>query len=117
DAVHELGSRAREERREALVLLLVVDDRALEVSREDVAHDPHRQVRLLEHERRRRALLGPLLEDLVELVEVLDLPLEVLARGAAGRRADDRSAAAEIELRRSPAELVALRVLEPARDA
>ena len=44
----------REERDEPVVLLLVVDDRALEVLGEDVAHDADREVGLLEDERRRR---------------------------------------------------------------
>ena len=64
DAVDELGRGAAEERDEPVVLLLVVDDRALEVLGEDVAHDADRQVRLLEDERRRaarsrRAARGP----------------------------------------------------------
>ena len=86
DAVDELGRGAGEERDEALVLLLVVDDRALEVGGEDVAHDADREVGLLEDERRRRRGLDALLEDLVELEEVLQLALEVLALGARARR-------------------------------
>ena len=38
------------------MLLGVVDDRALELGRVDVAHDTDRQVGLLEDERRRRRL-------------------------------------------------------------
>ena len=48
DAVDQLGRGAREERHQPVVLPLVVDDRALEVLGEDVAHDTHAEVRLLE---------------------------------------------------------------------
>ena len=58
DALDQLGGGAREERHEPVVLLLVVDDRALEVLGEDVAHDAHRQVGLLEDEVRRLGLLA-----------------------------------------------------------
>ena len=100
-----------------MVLLGVVDDRALEVGGEDVAHDADRQVGLLEDERRRRRLLDALLQHLVELEQVCELALEVPAGGAVGRGADDRPAAAEVELLGLRAQSRALRVLEPARDA
>ena len=77
DAVDELGRGAREEGHQPVVLLLVVDERALEVGREDVAHDADREVGLLEDELRRGGLLDALLQDLVELEEVLQLALEV----------------------------------------
>ena len=53
----------------------------------------------------------------MELEEVLQLALEVGLLRADGRRSDDRSALLELELRGLLAELVALLVLEPARDA
>jgi hypothetical protein len=82
DALDELGRGAREEGDQALVLLGVVDHRALEVLGEDVAHHAHRQVGLLEDQARRGRRLDALVEDLVELEEVLQLALEVLALGA-----------------------------------
>src|SRR4051812_37240532 len=77
DALHQLGRGAGEERDQAVVLLLVVDERALEVGGEDVAHDAHGEVGLLEDERRRGRLGDALVEDLVQLEEVLQLALEV----------------------------------------
>ena len=61
--------------------------------------------------------LDALLQHLVELEQVLQLALEVRALGALGRGADDRAAAAEVELLGLLAQAVALLVLEPARDA
>ena len=100
-----------------MVLLLVVDDRALEVLGEDVAHDAHRQVRLLEDQRRRRRRLDALLEDLVELEQVLQLALEIRSLGAVRRGPDDRAAATQIELLGLLAKPVALAVLQPAGHA
>ena len=117
DAVDELGRGAREERDEALVLLGIVDDRALEVLGEDVAHDAHREVGLLEDEARRGRLRDALVEHLVQLEEVLQLALEVLARRAAGGGADDRAAAAQVQALRLAAQALALLVVEAARDA
>src|SRR3954451_21447540 len=117
DAVDELRRRAAEERDEPVVLLLVVDDRALEVLGEDVAHDADRQVRLLEHERRRGRGLDALLEDLVELEQVLQLALEVLALGARRGGADDRAAAVEVEPLGGAAQTLALLVVEALGDA
>ena len=100
------------------MLLGVVDDRALEVRGEDVAHDADREVGLLEDQRRARVrLLDALLEHLVELEQVLQLALEVRARGAVRRGADDRAAAAQVELLGLLAQALALLVVEPARDA
>lgn len=113
DAVDQLGRGAREERDEPLVLLLVVDDRALEVVGEDVAHDADREVRLLEGEIRRLRLLDAVAQHVVELEEVLHLALEVLAPGAEGRSADDRAAALQVESCGFLAQAVALLVREP----
>ena len=60
-----------------MVLPLVVDDRALEVLGEDVAHDTHRKVRLLEDQGGRGRVRHALLQDLVELEQVLQLALEI----------------------------------------
>ena len=100
-----------------MVLALVVDDRALEVLGEDVAHDTHREVRLLEDQGGRRRVRHALLRDLVELEQVLQLALEIRSLGAVRRRPDDRAAAAQIELLGLLAEPVALLVLQPARHA
>ena len=100
-----------------MVLLGVVDDRALEVLGEDVAHDAHGEVGLLEDQRGRLGLLDALAQHLVELEEVEQLALEVGPLGAVGRRADDRAAAAEVELLGLLAQAVALVVVEAARDA
>ena len=62
-------------------------------------------------------VLDALLEDLVELEQVLQLALEIRPRGAVRRRADDRAAAAQVELLGLLAKPVALLVLQPARDA
>jgi hypothetical protein len=102
---------------EPVVLARVVHDRLLELAREDVARHPHRQVGLLEHHRRSGGVLAALLEHVVELVQVLDLALEVLARCALSRGANDHPALAEVDLLRGSAQTVALLVLEPARDA
>ena len=100
-----------------MVLLGVVDHRALEVGGEDVAHDADREVGLLEDQRRRVGLLDALLEHLVELEQVLQLALEVRALRAVRGGADDRAAAAEVELLGLLAQAVALLVLEAPRDA
>ena len=110
DALDQLRAGALEERDEAVVLLLVVDERALEVGAEDVAHDAHGEVGLLEDHRGRGGLGGALAEDLVELEEVLDLALEVLLLGARGGRADDRAAALQVEALGLLAQPVALLV-------
>ena len=89
----------------------------LEVLGEDVADDADREVGLLEDHVRRGRLGDALLEHLVELEEVLQLALEVLALGPLGRGADDRAAAAEVELLGLLAQALALLVLEPPRDA
>ena len=99
------------------MLLLVVDDRAVELAGEDVARHAHRQVGLLEDHRRGGRLLGPLLEHVVQLVQVLDLALEVLALGALRRGADDRAALAEVHLGRRLAQPVALLGVEAAGHA
>ena len=100
-----------------MVLLGVVDDRALERLGEDVAHDADREVGLLEDERRRRRLGDPLLEHLVQLEQIQQLALEVGALGALGGGADDRAGALQVELRGLLAQPLALLVVEPARDA
>jgi hypothetical protein len=116
-ALDELGPGAREEGGQALVLLVVVDERALEVGGEDVAHHADREVGLLEDHRRGDGLVGPLLEHLVELVQVQQLALEVLARGALRRRADDRAGAVQVEALDLLAQALTLLVVQALGDA
>ncbi len=97
------------------MLLAVVHERLLELSGEDVARDAHGQVGLLEDHRRRGRLLAALLEHVVELVQVLDLAIEVLALRPLRRGAHDCAAAAEVDLAGGLAQPVALLVVEPAR--
>ena len=99
------------------MLLGVVDHRALEVGGEDVAHDAHRQVGLLEDERRRMALGHALLQHLAELEQVDELALQVGALGPLGGGADDRSPALELEPGRLLAQPLALLLVQAPRDA
>ncbi len=99
------------------MLLLLVDDRLLELAREDVARHSHREVGLLEDHRGRLRLLPALLEHVVQLVQVLDLALEVLALRALRGGADDHAALAHVDLLGGAPHAVALLVLEPARHA
>jgi hypothetical protein len=117
DALHQLGRGPGEERHQPVVGVLVVDDRALELGGEDVADHAHRQVGLLEDHRRRLGLLHPLLQHLVELVEVAQLALEVDPLGALGGGAHDHAAARDVELGHLLAQARPLLVVEPARHA
>ena len=117
DALDQLGGGAREERHEPVVLLLVVDDRPLEVLGEDVAHDPHREVGLLEDHRRRLGVLHALHQHLVQLVQVEQLALEVRPLGAVRGGADDHAALADLELGGLAAQALALLVLQAPRHA
>ena len=99
-----------------MVLLLVVDDRTLEVLAEDVAHDTDREIRLLEDQRGRRRLPYALLEGFVELEQVLQLALEIRPRGAVRRGANDRATASQVELLGFLAKPVALLVLQSRRE-
>ncbi len=100
-----------------MVLLGVVDDRALEVLGEDVAHDTHRQVGLLEDQIGRLGLGHAFDEHLVQLVQVLQLAFEVLALGPVRGGPDDRPAAAEVEFGALAAQPLALGVFQAPRDA
>ncbi len=99
------------------MLARVVDDRALELLGEDVAHHAHRQVGLLEDHGRRGGLLGALGQHLVQLVQVLDLALEVGLLRALGGGADDGAAVAELEALGGLAQPVALLVVQAPRHA
>src|SRR5690348_15841298 len=100
-----------------MVLLGVVEDRALEVRAEDVALHADREIGLLEDQCRRGRLAHALLQGLVELEQVLQLALEIRPRRAVRRRADDRATASQIKLLGLLAQPVALLVLQPPRDA
>jgi hypothetical protein len=97
DLVDEVRRGATEEGGQSLVLLLVVDDRTLEVGGEDVPHDADRQVGLLEDERRGAGFLDALLQHLAELEQVEHLPFQVGPHRALGRGADDRAAAPQVQ--------------------
>ena len=99
-----------------MMLARVVDDGPLEVLGEDVAHDAHGEVGLLEDERRRTGLGDARLEHLVQLEEVEHLALEVGARRAVGGGAHDRAAAAQVEALGLPAQALALPVVQAPRD-
>src|ERR1700733_12430189 len=96
------------------MLLGIIDDRSLERRGEDVADDPHGQVGLLEHERRRRRLGDALLQDLVQLEQIQQLALEVGAGRPLGGGADDRAGALQIQFRGFLAQPLALALVEPA---
>ena len=117
EPLEQLRRRPVEEGLEPVELTGVVHDRLLELAREDVARHAHRQVCLLEDHRGRLRLLAALLEHVVELVQVLDLALEVLARGSLRGGADDHAALAVVDLLRGAPHAIALLVLEPARNA
>ena len=117
DPLQQLRRGAREEARHAVMLLLVVDHRAVELARVDVPHDADRQVRLLEHHRRRARLLDPALEHLVQPQEVLHLTLHVALPRAVGGRADDQPALVELQARGELAQPLALLVGQLARHA
>ena len=92
DRVDELRSGPLEERGDPLVLLLVVDLGPVELAAEHVAKYADRQVRLLEDERGGLDAGRSALEHLVQLVQVGDLPLEVLLLGALRGGPDDVAA-------------------------
>ncbi len=100
-----------------MVLLLVVHDRPLEVGGEDVPHDPHREVCLLEDQLRGGGFLDAFLQHLVELVQVLELALEVLALGPVGGGADDHAPVAQLEAGGLAAQAGPLAILQSPGDA
>src|SRR5829696_8494712 len=114
EPLEQLWRRPVEEGLEPVVLPRVVHDRPLELAREDVPRHAHRQIRLLEDHGRRGSVLGALPEHIVQLVQILDLALEVLARGALRGGSDDDAAVADVDLLGGAAHSVAFLVLEPA---
>ena len=90
----------------------------LEVGREDVAHDAHGQVGLLEdHAPGATASSARLTSTSWSLCRYMQLALEVRALGAVRRGADDRAAAAEVEAADLLAQPLALLVVEALGDA
>ena len=71
---------------------IVVDDRPLEVVREEVADHPQRQLCFLVDEGGRGHLLGTLLDRRPEPLEELDVALDVLGRRTFGGGPDDQAA-------------------------
>ncbi len=105
---------------DALVRALVVGDDLVDLDAQVVAHHLQREVDLLVDQRRRLhgLLLGGRVDGRPLLLEQVEVALQLLALGAAGRGADDQPAAA---LRRQRlhqvAEAVALAVGQALRDA
>ena len=81
-----------------MVLLGVVDDRALELAEKMSRTTRTDRSASWKTSAGAVRLLDALLEHLVELEQVLQLALEVGALGALGGGADDRAAALEVEL-------------------
>src|SRR4051812_37170049 len=98
DAVGELRRGPLQELRDPLVLLGVVDDRALELLDEDVADDADREVGLLEDHLADVRLVRPLGDHLVEAVQIRDLSREVLLLRTLRGGPDDHPALADIDL-------------------
>src|SRR6266498_5172530 len=82
-----------------MMLLRVVDDRAVELLGEHVPHDTDGEVRLLEHHRGSGGGLDALLKDLVEAEEVFELALHVGLAGTVCGGTDDQTALLDLELR------------------
>ena len=99
------------------MLLLVVDDRPLEMLREDVPDDPNGQVGLLEDHRWGLRFLHALHQHLVQLVQVEQLSFEVLALGAVGGGPDDRPSLPYLKLGRLAAQALSLFVFQAPRYA
>ena len=117
DPLDERGTGPRQERNQSVMLLGVIDDRPLELVREDVAHDAHREIGFLEDQRRSRRLGHTALEHLTELEQVEELALQVGSSGALGRGADDRAGALQIQLLSLLAKPLPLALVEPPGDA
>ena len=117
DLVDELRRGALEEARHPLVLLLVVDDRLVELGRQDVAKDANREVGLLEDQVRALHLLAAALDDLGQLVEIGEVALEVLLLRALGGGAHDDAALVLVDLVEQLSLAVALVVGKPAARA
>src|SRR5581483_3185549 len=77
---------------DALQRAIVVDDRALEIAREEITHDPQRQLGLLVDERRRLRLPSARLDRAPEPLEEDDVALDVLGGRALRGRAHDQAA-------------------------
>ncbi len=81
DLLHELSR--------PLVDLRVVDDDLRDVAPQVVANRAHDQVALLVDEKRRRPLLGGVVDGLPQLQQVVEVPLQILQRLADARGARD----------------------------
>jgi hypothetical protein len=102
---------------DALERPLVVDERSLELLREEVADDAERKLGLLVDQRRRLRLVRLRLDRLPEPLEEDEVALDVLGgRALRGRPHDDAALLGGDHLE-DVAQADALVVLEPARDA
>ncbi len=93
---------------------VVIDEEPFEVTGEEVAHDPQRQLRLLVDERRRRRLLGLRLDRAPQALQEVEVALDVVGRRPFGGGADDHSALFGRMLLQHRLQPVPLVVLEPA---
>ena len=101
---------------DALQRAVVVDERPLEVAREEVARDAERQLGLLEDQRRRLGGLRLRLDRLPELHQELEVEADVVGGCALGGGADDDAALLRSDCLDDVAEAVALALVEAARD-
>jgi hypothetical protein len=97
---------------DALVRAVVVDQRALEVAREEIADDPERQLGLLVDERRRLGGLRPRLDRLPQPLQEDQVALDVVARRSLCGGADDDAALLDVEALDDVLEPAPLRVVE-----
>ena len=100
-----------------MVLLLVVDDRLLELAREDVARHAHRQVRLLEDHLRRGVSFPRCWSTSCSLCRYLISRSKSSRLRPARGGPHDHAAVADVDLLRGTPHAVALLVVEPARHA
>jgi len=102
---------------DALVRLVVVDVRLLEVAGEEVTRHTQRQLGLLVDQLRRLRRLRLRLDRLPEPLQEDEVALDVLLGRALGRGADDDAALLHLELAEDLLQPRALLVVEAARDA
>src|SRR5438105_3483237 len=100
-----------------LVGAVVVDERALEVAREEIARDAERQLGLLVDQLRRLGLLRACVDRPPQALQEDEVALDVLGGRALGGGADDEAALADLELLDDVLEPRPLVVVEPAGDA
>src|SRR5918996_6031407 len=96
---------------------LVIDDHALEVTDEEIAHDPQRQLALLIHERRRLCTGTAAANRRPELLEQREVALELFLRRALGGSSHDEPAFRELELFADRLQTLTFGILQATRNA